>query len=196
MDTNWSRLQREQNWALTIQTGCHKMADVVELDQDSRELPLRQHNELISHKFAITCHLAQHPSHQLCHRPPTDRQDRRRSLIGRLRPYILQYLAEEPLNNIIYKSAISSIHQDAVRTDIESSSSKLLNSRPPPIATAEYTLPRKTRTILAQLRIGHSRILGPYMNRIDPTARNHCHDCGHSPQDTNNLFDCLRSRPH
>ena len=89
-----------------------------------------------------------------------------------------------------YKSAISSIHQDVVRTVIESSSSKLLNGRPPTIATAEQTLPRKTRTILAQLHTGHSRILGQYMNRIDPTKRNHCHNYGHSPHDTHHLFDC------
>ena len=37
---------------------------------------------------------------------------------------------------------------------------------------------------------GHTRILGQYMNRIDPTAHNHCHDCGHSPRDTNHLFIC------
>ena len=67
---------------------------------------------------------------------------------------------------------------------------KQLNGRPPPIATAEQTQPRKTRTILAQQRTGHSRILGQYMNRIDPTARNHCHNCGHSPHDTYNLFNC------
>ena len=137
--------------------------------------------------FAIACHLPQHPCHQLCHRPPDDRPERRRSLISRFKPNILQYLAEEQLRNTIYKSAISSIHQDAVRTSIESSSSKRLNGRPPPIATAEQTLPRKTRTILAQLRTGHSRILGQYMNRIDPTTRN---NCGHSPHDTHHLFDC------
>ena len=166
------------------------MVDVVELHQEARELPVRQHNELISQQFAIACHLPQHPCHQLCHTPPDDRPERRRFLIGRLKPNIQQYLAEEPLNNTSYKIAISSIHQDMVRTAIEGNSSKRLNGRPPPIATAEQTLPRKTRTILAQLRTGHSQILGQYMNRIDPTAHNHCHDCGHSPHDTHHLFDC------
>ena len=129
-----------------------------------------------NYQFAIACRLPQHPCHQLCHRSPDDRPERRRSLIGRFKPSIQQYLAEEQLSKTSYKSAISSIHQDAVRTAIEGSSSKLLNGRPPPIATAEQTLPRKTRTILVQLRTGHSRILGQYMNRIDPTARNHCHN--------------------
>ena len=116
------------------------MADVAELLQEARELPVRQHNELISLQFAIACHLPKHPCHQLCNRPPDDRTDRRLFLIGRFKPNILQYLAEEPLSNTSYMSAISSTHQDAVRTAIESSSSKLLNGRPPPIATAEQTL--------------------------------------------------------
>ena len=166
------------------------MANVDELHQEALELPVHQHNELMSQQFAIACHLPQHPCHQLCHRPLDDRPERRRSLIGRLRPNIQQYLAEEPLSNTSYKSAISSIHRDAVRTATESNSSKLLNGRPPPIATAVQTLPRKTITILTQLCTGHSRILGQYMNRIEPTARNHCHNCGQSPLDTHHLFDC------
>ena len=190
MDPIWSRLQRAKNSALRITTGCLRMADFTELRQEARELPVRQHNELTTLQFAIACHLPQHPCHQLCHRPSDDREEQRRSLIGRFTPNIQQYLAEEPLRNTSYKSAISSIHQDVVRTFIESSSSKLLNGRTPPIAFAEQTLPRKTRTILAQLPTGHSRILGQYMNRIDPTARNHCHNCGQSPHGTHHLFDC------
>ena len=145
-DTNWCRLQRAQNSALRISTGCLKMADATELHQEAREIPVRQHNELISQQFAIACYLPQHPCHQLYHRPPDDRPEQRRSLTGWLKPNIQQYLAEEPLSNTSYKSAISSIHQDVVRTVIESSSSNMLNGRPPPIATAEQTLPRKTRT--------------------------------------------------
>ena len=67
MDFTWSRLQRAQNSALRIFTGCLKMADVDELHQDARELQVRQHNELTSQQFAIACHLPQHPFHQLCH---------------------------------------------------------------------------------------------------------------------------------
>ena len=109
------------------------MVNVAELHQEALELPVRQHYELISQQFSTACHLPQHPSHQLCHRPPDDRSERRRSLIGRFRPSIQQYLAEEPLSSTSNKSAISKIHQDAVRTAIESSSSKLLNGRLPPM---------------------------------------------------------------
>ena len=47
-DTNWSRLQRAQNSALRMTTGYHRMADVAELHQEDRKLPVRQHNVLIS----------------------------------------------------------------------------------------------------------------------------------------------------
>ena len=126
-------------------------------------------------------------------RSPDDRPDRRRSLIGRLKPDIQQYLTEDALNTSC-ESAISSIHHDTVRTAIESSSSKLLNGRPPPIATVKKILPWKTRSILAQLLTGHSRILGQYINRTDPTAQNHCRNCGHLPHDTRHLFYC-HSKP-
>ena len=189
-DTNWSRLQRAKNYALGITTGCLIMPDVAELYQEARELSDRQHNELISKQFDIACHLPQHPCHEICDRQSDDRPKRRRSLIDRFKPNSQQYLAEEPLSNTSCKSAISSIHQNAVRSAIESNSSKLINGRPPSIATVEQTLPWKTKTILAQLRTNHSRILGQYMNRIYPTARNHCHNCGQSPHDTHHLFDC------
>ena len=170
------------------------MADVAELHQEAREIPVRQHTELIFKQFAIACHLPQHPCHLLCHRPPDDMPERRRYLIDRLRPNIQQYIAEEPLSNTIDKKAIISIHQNAVRTAIESSSSILLNGRPPSIATAEQTLSWKTRSILSQLRTGYSRIRGLCINRIDPTARNHYQNCGQSPHDTLHLFD-LSSKP-
>ena len=47
-DTNWCRIQRAQNSALRITTGCHKRVDVAELHQEARELPVRRQNELIS----------------------------------------------------------------------------------------------------------------------------------------------------
>ena len=74
-DTNWRRLQWAQNSALRIITGCLEMADVADLHQGARELPVRQYNELVSQQFAMECHLQQHPCHQLYHRQPDDRPD-------------------------------------------------------------------------------------------------------------------------
>ena len=69
-DTNWSLFQHAQNLALRIATGCLKMADVAELHQEARELPVCLHNELISKQFVIPSHLPQHLCHQLCNRLP------------------------------------------------------------------------------------------------------------------------------
>ena len=80
-DTNWRWLLQAQSSALRIATGCLKLADVAELHQEVRELPVRQHDELISKLFVVACYLPQHPCHQLCHRPPDDLPDQRRSLI-------------------------------------------------------------------------------------------------------------------
>ena len=85
-DTNWSRLQWAQNSALRISTGCLRMAGVAELHQEARELSVRQHNELISQQFTVACHLPQHPCHQLCHRPPDDRPERRRQVDNQQHP--------------------------------------------------------------------------------------------------------------
>ena len=76
MDTNWSQLQRAQNSALRIITDCLRMADVAEMHQEARELPVLQHNELISQQFAIACYLPQHPCYQLYYRQPDDRHER------------------------------------------------------------------------------------------------------------------------
>ena len=110
-NTNWFRHQRAQTSAQRIPTGCLKMADVAELHHEAPELLVRQHNELISQQFVLAIHLP-HYGHQFGHRQPDDRPDRQRSLIGRFKPDIWQYLAEEPLNNTNYKSATSSTHQD------------------------------------------------------------------------------------
>ena len=172
------------------------MAGDAELHQEAQELQVNQHNELISQLFSVACHLPQHPCHQLCHRPPDDRLHRRRFLIGGSKNNIQQYFAQDPLNNTSYRSAFHCIHQDAVRTAIESSSSKLLNGRQSLNATTEQTLPMKTRTVLVQLCSGHCRILGQYMHRIDSTAHNLCRGCAHSPHDTHHPCVCLRGRPH
>ena len=109
------------------------MADVTVLHQCARELPVHQYNDLISQQFALKFHLPQHLCHRLCHRPQNYGPYRQRSLIGRYRPDIQQYLTVEPLSKISCKPAIISINQDVARTAIESSSSRLLNGRPPPL---------------------------------------------------------------
>ena len=69
---------------------------------------------------------------------------------------------------------------------------KLLNDIPPPIADEERNLALETRTKLAKLRAGYSRMLNSYQNRLDPNVKDECPDCKESPHDTLHLFNCKK----
>ena len=74
-DINLSRLQRSQKSTPRIATGCLKMADVAELHQEARELPVRQHNELISRSS---------PLHAILHNIPAINSATYREMTGRI----------------------------------------------------------------------------------------------------------------
>ncbi|KAI5716048.1 hypothetical protein M8J77_026544 [Diaphorina citri] len=67
---------------------------------------------------------------------------------------------------------------------------KVLQTKPPDISPDEKKLPRVTRTTLAQLRSGYSRILNSYMNRLDSNIEDRCPQCRGSPHNTLHLFNC------
>ena len=135
-DANWSLLQLAQNSVLRIPTCCLKLADDAELHQEARELPVRQHNKLISQLFAIECH-------HLCHRPPDDRTERRRSLMGRSKSNIQQYHAEEPLSNTTPKS-----HSATPATSRQSAASTKMRSELPLKAAHQSFLMADRRPLL------------------------------------------------
>ena len=83
------------------------------------------------------------------------------------------------------------LHSRSVRGVLEAEKpNKVLNENPPPIANEERKLGRETRTKLAQLRAGYSKMLCSYQSRIDQSVRDECPDCGESPHDTRHLFNC------
>ena len=85
------------------------------------------------------------------------------------------------------------LHTRSVRQMIQAEkANKLLNDIPPPIADEERNLARETRTKLAQLRAGYSRMLNSYQNRLDPNVKDECPDCRESPHDTLHLFNCKK----
>ena len=67
----------------------------------------------------------------------------------------------------------------------------MIDGRPPPISSAEKELTRRERSTLAQIRSGHSRLLGSYKSRIKKdTSLNVCADCGTTQHDAKHLFVC------
>ena len=67
---------------------------------------------------------------------------------------------------------------------------KVFAARPPEINPNEATLPRLTRSALAQLRSGDSRRLNSYLHRLNPAIPNVCSVCNMGPHDTAHLFNC------
>ena len=75
-----------------------------------------------------------------------------------------------------------------------SKDNRVLSVRPPLVDPSEKSLPRETRTTLAQLRSGFSNIIQNYRARIIPSEVDACPDCHLAPHDTAQLFNCA-SRP-
>ena len=67
---------------------------------------------------------------------------------------------------------------------------KVLNAPPPDIHSEEKSLPRRTRSVLSQLRSGYSSYLSSYMHRINKIPSPECPKCGYHTHDTPHLFNC------
>jgi hypothetical protein len=93
--------------------------------------------------------------------------------------------------NLNYKSLLKTIHTESVSTFIQSQDNNpVLDEPPPPINKSESTLPRRTRSLLSQLRSGYSSILNSYLYRIREDVTDECPDCQMQPHTTKHLFNC------
>ena len=67
----------------------------------------------------------------------------------------------------------------------------MLDDCPPAINISEKELTRKERTILAQHRSGHCRLIGSYKSRISKdVSLDVCADCDKTPHNVKHLFNC------
>ena len=193
-ETHWQRLQRVQNSAPRIATGCFTMASEEHIHRETKVLPLREHGKMITQQYLAACHLPGHPGRDQLTRPPSRRK---------LKTTHLDYLDDVQdffVNNTddsTYKSAIKSIHCTTVTRTVNSYPvNKVLNEPPPTISNEETELPRKTRSILSQLRSGFSKLLNSYNHRINPDTPDSCPLCSQSPHDTLHLFNCSSNPTH
>ena len=188
-DTNWGRLQRVQNEALRTATGCHRMADMAHLHRETKILPIRPHAEMIIKQYLLSCLQPQHPNYQLSKapRPPRPMKE---TLTTKFGAVIRQAAATGQLTTEEYKAAKSAVHTETVRATISQYPvNKTLNRPPPEIDKSETALPRASRSKLAQLRSGHSKLLNSYNARVTGVP-NSCPDCNGTPHDSAHLFDC------
>ena len=194
-DTNWQEIQAKQNEALRITTGCLKMSDIDHLHSESKILPAKDHAELLSKQFLLATCLPSHPNHN-----PTNfntvlpQKEKMKETLSTKHSDALQHYTREGItDNVIYKEGIKNLHTAAVARAIANQrDNKVLNQPAPRIDKSEATLPRKTRSILAQLRSGYSTHLNSYLHRINPTKypTDKCPDCNLEQHTTCHLFTC------
>ena len=190
-DTHWNRLQRTQNTALRIITGCHKMTHTEDLHRETNILPIKPHNALLSSQYSLTCHLQNHPNFGLTQELTAPR-NKKPKVTTLYRPQFQQHLDQN--NNLHpnnWKTGMKQLHTEHVQNTISTyPHNTVLNAPTPQIHKDEQHLSRNTRTTLAQLRTGYSKTLNSYMNRIDPNTPDTCTNCQQPGHTTTHLFNC------
>ena len=163
------------------------MTHIDELHRETKLLPVKEHNTMLSRQFLLRTHQTNHPYRQWNHTDPPERP-MKTTLIS-----CHQDSIEPLLTNTKgwYKSGIKSIHTTAVSNTINGyEPNKVLQWIPPVISPDERRLPRSTRTTLVQVRSGYCPLLTSYMSRLDPSVKNECPLCKSQPHDTAHLFSC------
>ena len=163
------------------------MTHIDELHRETKLLPVKEHNTMLSRQLLLQTHQTNHPNRQWNHTDPPQKL---------MKPTLVschQDSIEPLLTNTEgwYKSGIKSIHTTAVSNTINGyEPNKVLQRIPPVISPDERRLRRSTRTTLAQLRNGYCPLLTSYMSRLDPSVKNECPLCESQPHDTAHLFSC------
>lgn len=189
--TNWKNLQVSQNAALRTITGCHLMASIDHLHQETKILPVKPHNELLSRQYLLSCLLPNHVCHNIVVKPQPPRNIKRNIQNTHLAELQAQYLSNVDLNTDSYKILLQELHRDTVnRVVADYKPNRVLDAAPPEVDEAEKNLPRSARTALAQLRSGWCRRLRSYQHRIDPGISDLCPDCSSDVHTVRHLFHC------
>ncbi len=190
--TNVNKMQLIQNHACRIITGCHSMAAIDHLHNETELLPIDQHNQLLCAQYFCTSLTEDHPCRPLhhYHRPRT----KKATVFTRFKPIFDQHFSDPPATDKHAKEMMKTLHTHFVAEYRASTSNRVLHQTPPTISASELTLDRRTRTILSQLRSGFSSILMNYRHRIDQSVIDRCPKCLQTPHDTVHLFNCNSNR--
>ena len=152
-------------------------------------MPVKAHADMLSAQYLAGCRDPSHPCHSLMdgrvHRRPM--KHTLPTMHGGLVDTNLQATNGVP----DYRKTKRAIHTVCVAETVRAfPPNRVLNAMPPPINVNELPLPRRTRSILAQLRSGHCRRLMSYQHRLNHRVPDLCPLCNHGPHDTLHLFNC------
>ena len=188
--TSWNQLQIAQNTALRTATGCIKMTGIDHLHSETKFMTVKPHCEMLSKQYLLSTQKTNHP----CYVDLTGQRPARvmkETLKTKFGDEIKRMIPADGLDDQSYKTKLKNIHTRDVSTAIRNlKDNPVLNTPAPEIHKSEKTLPRKTRSTLAQLRSGKSSFLNSTLNRFNDDTQNMCPNCRQTPHDTNHLFTC------
>jgi len=81
--TNIGRLQRVQNEALRIITGCHKMSNISHLHAECKIMLVREHLRMLCAQFLVNTKRSDHVSHEVVASRPF-RRNQRETLLSKV----------------------------------------------------------------------------------------------------------------
>jgi hypothetical protein len=187
------RLQTIQNSALRLATGCTLATKIDLLHHEAQILPIEQHNTLLSTQALIQLHNTTHPNHQHLNNFSftNPRRQMKHTIITRHQANIVPPPPNSTLDASSLQQTMKSTHTHIVtQTRNSLCVNPILGTLPPLISPSEQTLPRRHRTLLAQLRCNSCPRLNQYRNFITPTTPNTCPACSLTPHDTKHIFSC------
>lgn len=189
-DTNWKSLQTAQNEALRTSLGCVNKTSISHLHQESKILKVQDHCEMLSKQFLLQTQKPSHPNSCDLNAPPVPRLTKN-TIQTRFGNEIKRRIPDTGLDETNYKSILKDIHTDSVRDSINSLDfNKVLNEKPPLIHKSEKELPRRSRSLLSQLRSGYSSMLNSYLSVVDANIEDKCPKCSQPSHTTEHLFNC------
>lgn len=160
------------------------------MNQETKVLPVKAHSEMLTKQHLLAMHQADHPNHHLLQEPRYNRGYKK--TIRSYLPGVQKYTEGRPqISEAEYKVKYKKIHSDEVEHTVNNYPvNKVLEIKPPPINQEEKSLPRRTRSTLAQLRSGYSSHLNSYLHRIGASDSDRCPDCLVEAHTSKHLFSC------
>ena len=134
-------LQRVQNSALRVATGCHSSTPVQHLHQEMLELPVAEHLHLLGAQFLASASRLGHQSFTIAMADPGPRQ-MKETLRTKYSRVVEPFLVDGILPSDDHKQAINKIHSDTVTNYIsELHPNPILGYVSPPVDKLERSLP-------------------------------------------------------
>jgi hypothetical protein len=186
-------LQKVQNDALRVVTGCHAAASEQHLHEECKVLPVADHISMQCAQFLANTKTTRHPSSNVTNRPQGDRPTMKPTLQYAFNNRVLHHTNEAGIvPEIAYKKVLNTIHTETVAAErARCKPNRVLGYPPPEVHPSEATLPCTHQTTLNQLRSRWCKDLKSHQRLVRKSLDEDCpewHMSAHTPQ---HLFSCL-----